>query len=296
MANDEKITNDEMNEALLRSGYLLESRLLKILSDFDYTLHPNDVYPDPSTNKSREIDIFGISPRQVVTLSLDRKLIVDIQHNIIIECSNNPQPAVFFRRTDKKKFTIFGKFKFNKIEQEPNENSTSADFEFHTFTTESNLFHYNNFQRCSQYCSFALKKSSTNNKKEWFATHPDGLHDVFNKLYDFVNHTFQSNQDWIQTGVKNDDVYANLYFPVIVLQGDLYEAIEEDGKVNLTKVNHTIYEFIRYENDSRVLLIDIITEEYFPEYIKLLNNNTLGIRDLYINYYKGKTLLDQLPF
>jgi hypothetical protein len=147
---DEKIAPEEMIDALKRSGYLIESRLINILADHDYYTYPNETYPDPTTGKSREIDLFASSYRTVENLYLQNaSLMIDVTHDLIIECANNPQPAVFFKRTEKKKFTIFGKYRFNKLEQEILEDRNGADFHFLNFTVESKEFHYNKIDRCS---------------------------------------------------------------------------------------------------------------------------------------------------
>jgi hypothetical protein len=294
--NNDKINAEEMKDALKRSGYLLESRLLKILSDNEYTLYPNEVYPDPVTGKSREIDVFGLNSFHS-EIKLDKELSIRVESNIIVECSNNPQPAVFFQRTDKKKFTIFGKFRFNKIEQIPYGEEGGPGWEFDSFTTSEKSFHYNSFQRCTQYCSFLQKKKQSDGKKEWFATHPDGLHDVFNKLYDFVNHKSACDAEWIPESFYTKDVYVILYFPVVVLQNELFEVLESDGEVSMTQVDHTIFEFTRYETDSKSFLVDVVTEKYFPKYLDLLRIDCEELMKVYAVYYKGKILeADDLPF
>lgn len=290
-----KITTGEIITALSRSGYLIESRLINILSDLEYELYPNETYPDPVTNKSREIDIYSISYRTTKNLFLNRSLLIDIQHSLTVECINNPQPAVFFKRTEKKKFTIFGKFKFNKIEQETNEDVNGVDYNFNTFTVGSKKFHYNQIDRCSQYCSFSLKKNSTPKNKEWMASHPDALHDTFNKLYDFIIHRQQKTDEWLKNVFREYEVYLNMKYPVIVFQGDLYEAHEEKGDIKLTKTNHVIFEYNRYDNYSSSLLIDIVTEKYFPTYLELLRKDMNHFKNLYYQYYKDKTLKKERP-
>lgn len=292
---DEVITQSEIADALKRSGYLIESRLIKILSDHDYYTYPNETYPDPSTNKSREIDLFAHSYRTVKNLFLNRHLLIDVTHDLIIECANNPQPAVFFKRTEKKKLSIFGRYRYKKIEQEINEDS-GADHEFLNFTVGSKDFHYNKAERCSQYCSFTSKKNSGGgSKKEWLASHPDALHDTFNKIYDFIKSREPSAEDWVNT-YRKYETFIVMTYPLIVLQGDIYEAHEEKGELKLQKVNHVIFEFNKYENElSSSLLIDVINETYFEEYLSLLKTDMQKLKNIYVKYYKGSTLKDIRP-
>jgi hypothetical protein len=294
---EDQIKKEEMIEALTRSGYLIESRLLGTLSNLEYQLYPNETYPDPTTSKSREIDIYGVSYRTTHNLRLNRPLLIDIQHSFAIECINNPQPAVFFRRSDKKKFTIFGRFLFNKVEQETTEDVNGADFDFNMFTTKSKKFHYNQIDRCSQYCSFTLKKSAGDKKKrEWMASHPDALYDTFNKLYDFIRHRHLRTDEWLE---KNPfyqyEVFLNLKYPVIVLQGEIFEAFEEKGELKVQKMNHIIFEFNKYDDHQSNLLIDVVTEDYFGKYLELVNRDMIHFKNLYTHYYKDKTLMKVRP-
>lgn len=58
MANDDDVISiPEAVEALKRSGYLLEDRVDSQLGASDYLTAPSSPYPDPSTSKSRELDI-----------------------------------------------------------------------------------------------------------------------------------------------------------------------------------------------------------------------------------------------
>ena len=56
-----KITKKQMEDALGRSGYFLESRILDVLQKRNYTNTPNSSYPDAQTGKSRELDIYAES-------------------------------------------------------------------------------------------------------------------------------------------------------------------------------------------------------------------------------------------
>jgi hypothetical protein len=50
---------NEVLECLERSGYLLESKIVRALTDQGYFVEPNQVVRDPRTGKSREIDLIA---------------------------------------------------------------------------------------------------------------------------------------------------------------------------------------------------------------------------------------------
>jgi len=56
----EKISRSEIRDALLRSGYLLESRIESRLREHWGYVETNASYQDPETGKSREFDVYSI--------------------------------------------------------------------------------------------------------------------------------------------------------------------------------------------------------------------------------------------
>ncbi|MHC1763624.1 MAG: hypothetical protein AB9869_04855 [Verrucomicrobiia bacterium] len=48
-----------MRDAVVRSGYLMEQRLVPIVESFGYKATPNQRFRDPDTGDLREIDISG---------------------------------------------------------------------------------------------------------------------------------------------------------------------------------------------------------------------------------------------
>ncbi len=285
----ERISEENIKEALSRSGYFLETRVLNILKDKNYKNTPNYSYPDGITGKSREIDIYSESERITDNLKLNFDLHFEFWHRLIIECSNNPQPAVFFKRPDKSPYTIFGKFQYAKTEREIAKSSfgPSPDFEFLSYVTESKQFHYNKFDTNTQYCSFSQKKDKD---KEWMASHIDGLHDTFNKLFDCTLHTNQRITKWIPKSAWKNELFVVLQFPLLVLQNEIYEAQEKNGEIELIKKNHIVFEFNRYKEKNETLLIDVITENYFNDYLGIVINDMVKLKNHYRRYYKDKKI------
>jgi hypothetical protein len=53
------IKKKEIKNALQRSGYLMECRVADWLSSNSYEVYSNVSFPDPFTDKTREIDILA---------------------------------------------------------------------------------------------------------------------------------------------------------------------------------------------------------------------------------------------
>jgi hypothetical protein len=48
----QKISYDQIRDAVRRSGYLLEYRIEQVLGRYGYFAEANEVYPDPTTRAS----------------------------------------------------------------------------------------------------------------------------------------------------------------------------------------------------------------------------------------------------
>lgn len=286
-----KINEDEIKESLKRSGYFLETRVLGILSSKGYSNYPNRTYPDGNTGRSREIDIYSESFRVMENLELNHWLHIELWNRLIIECVNNPQPAVFFKRPDNNPTTIYGKFLYTKTETSVKDSKDGGpDYAFNEYTVSSKEFHYNKFQANTQYCSFSQKKTKA---EEWMASHPDALHDTFNKLFDCAHHVQQGHSEWIKKSAWRNDVFAILKYPVLILQGDLFEAEEKEDKIVLEKKKHVVFEFNRYSEYEKSILIDVVTEDYIEEYIDLIIKDINGLKNAYIEYYQEKEIIKE---
>jgi hypothetical protein len=72
------------------------------------------------------------------------------------------------------------------------------------------------------------------------------------------------------------------YFPCIVFQGPMYEAVVENGDVRLGKSDHIILKtlfkspYSIYEKD---LLIDVVSEEYFNNYQDLIRKDLDSLKE-----------------
>src|SRR5260370_22750096 len=82
-----------MKEALLRSGYLLESRVeSKLRKKWGYA-EANPTYIDPDTGKSREFDLHAMRTERAGPNEYDYVFAL-----FLAECINNPQPVVIITK------------------------------------------------------------------------------------------------------------------------------------------------------------------------------------------------------
>lgn len=89
-----KISKNEMETTLQRSGYLIESRIIKNLVKNGYFVESNQKIIDIKTEKSREIDLV-VEPHNYsskIPKLLNEKISVLVRY--VCEVKNNPNPVV----------------------------------------------------------------------------------------------------------------------------------------------------------------------------------------------------------
>ena len=159
---NDKITPKEMRDAIQRSGYLLEQRILPIFEKFYYVIDLNAIFPDPETGKSREIDIKAFCMRKI----FDTDDFYDFLHiNLLCECENNKQPSLFFIRDyyDYELNFFCDDIALSGIPIKFLDNDYFTNFS--DFLELKKFHHYGKGDISTQYCTFQQKRG----KNEWIA-------------------------------------------------------------------------------------------------------------------------------
>lgn len=263
----DKISSQEMTDAIERSGYLLEQRIEPVFAEFFYT-ETNRMFFDKDTGKNQELDLIALSSP---TMFNDKDMYHIFQSTVLVECENNPQPVVFFSREVERDGSLARDFKFsgNPIKLKDRKghweqlSSVIKMYEFHHYALE-------NYSK--QYCSFQKKKDK---QGAWFATHNEEQHNTFSKLIKAVKAQTDEHYDYLSRVFLRPEarVSINNYYPVLVLQGDLYKAHLVKNKLVTEKIDHILYAKEHVEQDrTETYLIDVVTEAYLPKYLKTISN------------------------
>lgn len=274
----ENITREEAIESLERSGYLIENRIEDILINQAYIVDSNTYFPDPDTQKPREIDIIAYKYQ---ILSDQMGMIVTC---LLIECVNNPQPFALIPKEqdplDKYSKTIHGVGIPSNIYQFIKKNGKSHAVGTNLFKLKQiqENHHYNNLRTATQFCSFIRKK---NESKEWMATHEDSHYNDIKKICDATKYHIDQRLDYLSEIPIPKIVNLSMFYPVLVLQGQLYDVktksdpitIEESPHLQLSR--HSII-----NGEENIYTIDIMTEDNFPQFLELLDKeiqNTVSL-------------------
>jgi len=265
-----KIERAAMREAIERSGYLMEQRVLLVLEKADYYVESNPVYPDPITGKSREYDFSASAALRTFKEELD---FVYIQ--LEGECINNVQPVVFFDRDPTIEFLFAEDIKRSGIplyfpyKKSPEDEISIIDhFQFDHF------HHYCKGLYSTQFCTF-IQKSGKNKEKgrEWMACHPDDLHGAFAKLIAATQYAVSGHYSSWSPPEDKDSEPLNLtfFYPVLIFAGDLYACSQRKGMLRFNKSNHIQFRKpIPYAEHEETYQIDVIRESYLPSFLKII--------------------------
>lgn len=260
---DEKITLEELRKSVESSGYLIEQRIEPILEKYKYYVEKNDVYKDDETGKSREIDLTAIN---AIKLGDDFDFLF---YHLLVECENNKQPIVFFRSDSPIKFLFHYDIKFSgtpsKIYISKSKTEKLTDF----FAFEK-FHHYCKGFHSTQYCTFQKPKQKDN---DWIAFHSESQHDSIKSLIKclkfFIDRDYKGY--YLPEKVSEEPINLNFYYPLIVLQGDLFEAFYDNKNLILEPRNMIQYRQQEIKKgETETFQIDIIKESFLEEYLKLI--------------------------
>jgi hypothetical protein len=254
------ITSQEATQALARSGYLMEARLEQKLVSAGYYVDANDAYPDPTTGKSRELDLFAITAHRV---SREDDWIFNV---LLIECVNNPEPLALITKEPVVGFLFHEDLRVAGLPVKllaPN----GLWVPIQDSLNLAKFHHYCATRIATQFCSFTKKSA----KQEWMALHESPHFDAFQKLCDAVDYRQDQHFKSWKFG-PHEPVNLEFYYPVLVVQGSLLEARLRGTSAILKPATHLQFRrTVIRESKPRTYQIDVVTERHFPRFLALLD-------------------------
>lgn len=247
---------DEMMECLRRSGYMLESTVVRNLNSAGFFVEPNQSLHDERTGKSREIDVIA----EFCSYNPAHRGVC-VKTTFVIEVINNSYP---FALTTLRPWTPN-----SPIDDYIRFASTPSEEHGNPFLGHVDLFDikgFENWKLYSQYCAFTRKKGDS----QLMAYHPDDVHSSLQKM---VEYSLDAIQTW---PLGESDTHWRLFFwqPVLVLRGDLFVLTDTpDLLPELTPAPAGKLEYnFHYRGRPESVVVDIVTEslllDLLQEYVK----------------------------
>ena len=236
---------DAVRDALERSGYLMESRLVRILTAADFFVEPNVSHKDPRTGKAREIDLTAES----ASGSFRRG--VCVKTTFVIEAVNNRFPIVLLTERPSSPNADFESYV--KFGTSPNPCPFLDEIQIYDEKGAdwNNLF--------SQFCALSKKSG----KEELMASHPDDIYSSLLKAAEYTEDQVAEFEAWTENETGK---YWRLFVwhPMLVVSGQLLTAkFSPEGTVLLQEVQIARLEFNWHDGDSRkTTVIEVVREDF----------------------------------
>lgn len=267
-----------MRSALERSGYLLEQRVQHVLEEYGYYVETNPAYPDPTTGKSREFDLQGYT-----TYDLRRgdELLV----SPMVSCINSPIPLAFFTYKHFDPTFNIDHLKIGGIPVKITADATGRSFQtLQRFLRLERYHHYCHETVATQYCSFTRKSKSDTGG--WMAHHADEHYDSI-RAFDSILETHLGTQynGWSFDAPTPAWIALWFYYPMLVVQGELYEVRLTDSDFDITPTEHVLFKRMHYGGAGRRdFFVDVVTENYLPNFLEMIQDETNRIRRACIHH------------
>jgi hypothetical protein len=254
-----------------KSGKPLEMIVSSYLDENQWkSVYNTDTFYDKDEDKLRDVDIVASDgPFNVQNLELETYL--------IIECKKDTKYAwVFFTRPfDFAIEDISGHY----LDEAQMAAKNTENHEILSTILKDAQLHYKNIGKVavtSELVPLYPPKDYDPQKQE---KPIDLIYKAENQLKKYID--WAIDQD-IRKRTQLLPYSIEMYFPCLLLQGYMYEATLENGKVKLEKRNHIVLETLfrsEYSVYEQNLLIDVVNVDFFNEYQKLIRDDILSLKE-----------------
>lgn len=274
--NDDRglATPEEMALAIESSGYLVEARIARHLTERGFFVQRNTFSTSPNDSaKAIETDVIGRCGELV-----NEENTSTVTASVLVECKNNAQPFAFFVQHQEipelgDNWIKYGGFPSYSLDPE-----TKAHVPLHKLLEMKDWHHYcSATEFATQFCSFARAKEG----KKWNA----GPHENYSKS--FSNLTATAARDWEgMFGLQLANIQVQMSYPVAVFQGSIYRVSEEQGKAKVEAARHIQLRHSAIVNGELVTAqIDVVTEPEFPTLVGTILSELKTFRDRVSSHY-----------
>ena len=259
-------TPEEMSQAIDSSGYLIEARVARVLTESGFFVQQNIFSANPNdATKAIETDVVGRSFEWVNETSGSTA-----SASVLVECKNNNQPFAFFLQNQRlpelnDNWILYGGFPSYSLDPE-----TKIHIPLHKLLEMQNWHHYcASREVATQFCSF------NRNGKKWKAEPNENYSKSFSNL------AAASARDWEGAfGLHLQSIQVQLTYPVVVFQGPIYCVFEEQGRAIVEAASHIqLHHSAIVDGELLKVQIDVVTESEFTKLLSTIRSELRVFRD-----------------
>jgi len=121
-------------------------------------------------------------------------------------------------------------------------------------------------------------------KYAWMAFHSDEQHNTFDSLLKALDYEIEEDFKSYNLPDKSEEesIEIKIYYPLLILQQDLYSAFLKGKNFILRKSKHIQFRkqyHSTYSKEIKTYCIDVITEDYLPKYLKIIDKENTKIKN-----------------
>jgi len=222
-------------------------------------------------------------------VDLEKKLVpFTLRTEIAVECKKSETHAwVFFTRRNPKLsgHHISGQFK-TTVPKRKGFSIDSFEWRLHKSLT----FHYLEFERVAISYDEIKKKKLEKEKTKKDNPSRRELFEAINQLVKFT--CYETHQSFSRISrlpkTSSDKEIIIIFFPTIVLDGDMFEVTFDSGEPKIERKNHIILETnyrCPYCLEVESFMFDVVHRSYFSEFMKILRADFIGVRKNMLEEY-----------
>ncbi|WP_138752789.1 hypothetical protein [Paenibacillus sinopodophylli] len=254
MKTDEDLI-ERVKKEINKTGFPLEIRIGNLLINRDYYVTHSKFYVDEEEGKSREIDIRAI--KNYTFLDEDKKVFV--RNSIHIECKKSDNKPWVFMSSDK----------------------TGSDpglDDIFVFSRKRSVIPLSIIDKLQGVHPFSKKSNVARGYFEAFKGNETGEM-IFKAITSSVKSSLYNRG--IDEQYSNDIEDINFYYPLIVFEGNMFEATIINDDINVTEVDSVfisfLYESKFYERSN--FIIPVLTPKALPGFLEELELSLMRIGD-----------------
>lgn len=268
-----KTLNPAMLEAIERSGYLFEQTLVPVITRRGYLVTPNHRFVVPGEPVARELDLFAIAGKAINNKYKDWLWPV-----LLIECKNLEAPMIVFTHREIRSRHFVSRIHFSGLPQHIEVNRQRE--ELGAFLDCDRWHHYYRGARVGrQFCIVAEKSSrgqppgkppAALTAVDYVAGHKAGEMDVYRALEGQTAAVHAERlvhaRSYIPGPPKSERINIQMYYPIFVTSGALYECHLGAGRPRYQRVHRIGLLLSRAEGDNVIEhRLDVVDSQGLPD-------------------------------
>lgn len=275
MVESRESIESRVKKEIEKTGLPTEIMATEALNAEDWTIFNEYPYLDMDENKVRTLDI-------VADKSLSKKnreMESDLACYLYIECKKTDRSSwVFYTQTTPVPFVLLSIDQlsynvvagtFNRVIEAYEESNKELTVEGAGMSIFSRI--PVRLESLSYKIALSQQQVSINDRKRG----SKGAKDEFYEALMQVLKTLSDRERNAKSGKESKIRVGDVVIPIIIFDGLLFECFFENGKLKVSKIDYTRYLSHGLPNQKLPALIDVMTAEYFPTYLKKLSEELI---------------------